>query len=56
MNISHYGFDCPVIFTNEKFIRVKKKNFLETFLRKNRYQVRLYSYSYSQEKFLFADH
>ena len=59
MNISHYGFVCPVNFSNEKYIRVKKKKFLDIFLRKNRYQVfvnysrilptdEYYSYSYSQ--------
>ena len=39
MNISHYDFVCPETFSNEKFIRVKKKKFVEIFLRKNRYQV-----------------
>ena len=33
MNISHYGFVCPVNLSNEKYIRVKKKKFLEIFLR-----------------------
>ena len=36
MNISHYGFVCPVNFTNEKYKRVKKKKLLETFLRKKK--------------------
>ena len=39
MNISHYGFGCPVNFSNEKYIRVKKEKCLEIFLRKNRYHV-----------------
>ena len=94
MNISHYGFVCQVNFPNGKYIRVKKKKFLEIFKEKNRYQVfvnysrmlpiwwilflflftsfgihelllflfvqklalRIYSYSYSREKLLLADH
>ena len=56
-----YGFLCPINFSNEKYIRVKKNIFLDIFLRKNRYQVfvnysriqiireyKYYSYSYSQ--------
>ena len=39
MNISHYGFVCSVNFSNEKYIRVKKKKFLIILLRENRYQV-----------------
>ena len=39
MNISHYGFACPVIFSNKKYIRVKKKKLLNIFLRKITYQV-----------------
>ena len=39
MNIYHYGFVFPVNFSNEKYIRVKKKKFFDTFLRKNRCQV-----------------
>ena len=40
MKISHYGFFCPVNVFNEKYIRVKKKKFLDIILReKNRYQV-----------------
>jgi len=34
MNISQYGFFCPINFSNEKYIRVKKKKFLEKFLEK----------------------
>ena len=94
MNMSHYGFICLVNFSNEKYIRGKKKKFLDIILRKNRYQVfvnylrilsiwqilflfifasfgihklflflflqklapQIYSYSYSREKLLFADH
>ena len=37
MNKSHYGLVCPVNFSNEKFTRVQKNEFLE--LKKNRYQV-----------------
>ena len=59
MNISHYGFVCQVNFSNEKYIRVRKKKFLEIFLGKSRYQVfviirenfpsdKYYSYSYLQ--------
>ena len=33
MNISHYGFVCPVNFSNEKYIRVTKKKLLDIFLR-----------------------
>ena len=36
MNISHYGFVCPVNFSNEKYIGVKKKKFLVIFLREKR--------------------
>ena len=39
MHISQYGFVCPVGFWNEKYLRVKKKLFLEFFLRKNVFQV-----------------
>ena len=39
MNISHYGFVCPVNLSNEKYIKVKKKKFFDIFFRKNRYQV-----------------
>ena len=39
INISHYVFVCLVNFSNEKYIRVKKKKLLELFLRKNRYQI-----------------
>ena len=39
INTSQYGFVCPVKFSNEKYIRIKKKKFLDIFLRKNRYQV-----------------
>ena len=94
MNKSHYGFVCPVHFSIEINIRVRKKINWEFFLRKNRYQVfvpflkilpirqiifqflfasfgihklflflfvqklapQIYSYSYSQETLLFADH
>ena len=34
MNISHYGFVGPVNFSNEKYIRVKKKKCLDILLRK----------------------
>ena len=34
MNISHYGFVCQVNFSNEKYIRVKKKKFLDIFFEK----------------------
>ena len=36
MHISHYGFVCPVNFSNENYIRVKKKKFLDIFLRKKK--------------------
>ena len=29
LHISHYGFVCPVSFSNKKYIRVKKKKVLE---------------------------
>ena len=60
MNISHYVFVCQVNFSNEKYIRDKKKKFLEFFLQKKidiRYSLIIhkyfpskecYSYSYSQ--------
>ena len=35
MNISHYGFVCPVNFSNKKYIRVKKKKFSDILLRIN---------------------
>ena len=35
MNISLYGFVCSVNFSNQRYIRVKKKKFLDIFLRKN---------------------
>ena len=60
MHISHYGFVCPVNFSNEKYIRVKKKKFLDIILRE-KVDIRslwiiceyfpsdkYYSYSYSQ--------
>ena len=34
MNISHYGFVCLVSFSNKKYIRVKKKKFLDIFWEK----------------------
>ena len=36
MNISHYGFVCPGNFSNEKYIRVKKKKFFEIFFEKKK--------------------
>ena len=59
MNISHYGFSCPVNFWNEKYIRVKNKKYLDISLKKIdiRYSWiiceflpsdKYYSYSYSQ--------
>ena len=39
MHISHYGFVCPVNFSNVKYIWVKKKKFLENKLREKIYQV-----------------
>ena len=50
MNISHYGFVCPVNLSNEKYIRVKKKKFLEIFFERQKCQVFM---NYSQICVLF---
>ena len=39
MNIYHYGFVCLVIFSNEKYVRVKKKKLLDILLKKKKISV-----------------
>ena len=63
MNISNYGFVCPEKFSNEKYIRVKKKKFLDFFFQKKYisgirelFASTSHPYSYLREKLLFADH
>ena len=34
MHISHYGFVCPVGFSNEQYIGIKKKKFKKKFREK----------------------
>ena len=51
MNISHYGFVCPVSFSNEKYIRVRRKRNIRKKLDNQKY----FSYSWIVRKYFPSD-